>query len=208
VLTPIRILVADDHPVVRDGLAAMLGTQGDFEIVGTATSGVEAVERAAAFKPDIVLMDLEMAGRDDGVAAIGRLAEEAPESRVLVFTAFDRDEQIIGAIKAGARGYLLKGAPRDEVFRAIRAVHAGGSLVEPVVASKLLRRVRENEDAVTPREVEVLRLLARGLPNKAIARELGVTERTVKFHVGSLIGKLDASNRTQAVAHARARGLL
>jgi DNA-binding NarL/FixJ family response regulator len=206
--TPIRILVADDHPVVRDGLAAMLGTQGDFEIVGAAASGVEAVERAAAFKPDIVLMDLEMAGRDDGVAAIGRLAEEAPEIRVLVFTVFDRDEQIVSAIKAGARGYLLKGAPRDEVFRAIRAVHAGGSLVEPVVASKLLRRVRENEDAATPREVEVLRLVARGLPNKAIARELGVTERTVKFHVGSLLGKLDASNRTQAVAHARARGLL
>jgi DNA-binding NarL/FixJ family response regulator len=205
---PIRILVADDHPVVRDGLAAMLGTQGDFEIVGAAASGVEAVERAAALKPDIVLMDLEMAGRDDGVAAIGRLAEETPESRVLVFTAFDRDEQIVGAIKAGARGYLLKGAPRDEVFRAIRAVHAGGSLVEPVVASKLLRRVRENGDAATPREVEVLRLVARGLPNKAIARELGVTERTVKFHVGSLLGKLDASNRTQAVARARARGLL
>jgi DNA-binding NarL/FixJ family response regulator len=206
--TPIRILVADDHPVVRDGLAAMLGTQGDFEIVGAAASGVEAVERAAVFKPDIVLMDLEMAGRDDGVAAIGRLAEEAPESRVLVFTAFDRDEQIVGAIKAGARGYLLKGAPRDEVFRAIRAVHAGGSLIEPVVASKLLRRVRENGDAVTPREVEVLRLVARGLPNKAIARELGVTERTVKFHVGSLLGKLDASTRTLAVARARARGLL
>jgi len=203
----IRIFIADDHPVVRDGLVAMLGTQADFEVVGTASTGAEAVRRVSELRPDVVLLDLEMPELD-GVAALGRLREEAPQSRVVVFTAFDRDEQIVGALKAGAWGYLLKGAPRDEVFRAIRTAHAGGSLIEPVVASKLLRRVRENADLLTPREAQVLRLVAQGRPNKAIAADLGISERTIKFHVGSLLRKLGATNRTGIVAAARSRGLL
>src|SRR5690606_22277184 len=144
----------------------------------------------------------------DGVEVTGRLQRDLPQVRVIVFTAFDRDEQILSAVQAGARGYLLKGAPREEIFRAVRVVHAGGSLIEPVVASKLLRRVRDKTELLTRREREVLRLLALGHPNKRIAGELSVSERTVKFHVGSILAKLGASNRTEAIALARERGLL
>lgn len=204
---PIRIFLADDHPVVRDGLAAMLATQPDFDVVGVAGSGAEAIELCSALEPDVVLLDLEMPG-GNGVEVTERLRQTQPSTRVIVFTAFDRDEQILAAIAAGAQGYLLKGAPRDEVFHAIRTVQRGGTLIEPVVASKLLRRMRDNSGALTRREREVLTLLARGLANKRIAAELAVTERTVKFHVGSILGKLHASNRTEAVATARERGLV
>ena len=204
---PIRIFLADDHPVVRDGLAAMLATQPDFAVVGVAGTGAEAIERCTAIVPDVVLLDLEMPD-GDGVAVTEALRLTLPAVRVIVFTAFDRDEQIVTAIAAGAQGYLLKGAPRDEVFRAIRTVQRGGTLIEPVVASKLLRRMRDRSGALTRREREVLTLLARGLANKRIAAELAVSERTVKFHVGSILGKLDATNRTEAVATARERGLV
>ncbi len=204
---PIRILVTDDHPVVREGLAAMLATQPDFSVIGMAGSGADAIAQSLALRPDVLLLDLEMP-QGDGVEVTRRLNAELPSARVIIFTAFDRDEQILDALKAGARGYLLKGAPRDELFRAIRAVHAGGSLIEPVVASKLLRRMQDNEHVLTEREREVLHLLARGDPNKRIAAELRVSERTVKFHVGSILAKLGAANRTSAVAEARRRGLL
>jgi DNA-binding NarL/FixJ family response regulator len=203
---PVRILLADDHPVVREGLAAILGTEPDFDVVATVGTGPEAVAHAEELRPDVAVLDLEMPG--GGVEATRAVRERVPGCAVVVFTAFDRDEQIIAALKAGATGYLLKGAPRDELFRAIRAAHAGGSLIEPVVASKLLRRVRGNESALTPREADVLRAIAQGLPNKRIATELGMSERTVKFHVASLLRKLDAANRTEAVARARNRGLL
>jgi DNA-binding NarL/FixJ family response regulator len=203
---PIRILLADDHPVVRDGLAAMLGTAADLEVVGLAGSGTEALAAIAELRPDIVLLDLEMPGAN-GVEVTERLSKELPAVGVIVFTAFDRDEQILAAIKAGARGYLLKGAPRDEIFRAIRTVHAGGSLIEPVVASKLLRRMQENS-ALTAREREVLHLVAIGQANKQIANQLSVSERTIKFHVSSILAKLNARNRTEAIATARDRGLL
>jgi DNA-binding NarL/FixJ family response regulator len=208
----IRILVADDHPVVRDGLVAILSTQPDFEVVGEAGTGTEAVERALALQPDVMLLDLEMPELD-GVEVLRRLSQINPGIRVIVFTAFDTDERILGAVQAGAQGYLLKGAPRKELFEAVRIVYAGGSLLQPVVASKLLRQVsHQNQageaEALTPRELEVLRLLGHGLQNKEIAAQLIISERTVKFHVSSIMGKLGAGNRTEAVTLAAQQGLI
>src|SRR5215472_5473525 len=210
---PIRILVADDHPIVREGLVAILSTQPDFQVIGQAGSGAEVVEKVTRDRPDVLLLDLEMPDMD-GVEALRRLRESAIQIRVIVFTAFDSDERILGAVRAGAQGYLLKGVPRDEVFAAIRIVHAGNSLLQPVVASRLLRQVSQESSApvsgihaLTPREVDVLRLLMRGLQNKEIATELVVTERTVKFHVSSILMKLGAGNRTEAVAIANREGI-
>lgn len=210
---PIRLLVADDHPVLRDGLIAVLSTQHDFEVVGEAGSGSEAIQKVAQLQPDVVLLDLEMPEMD-GVEALKRMQEHNPNVRVIIFTAFDADERILAAVQAGAQGYILKGAPRDQVFDAIRIVHAGDSLLQPVIASKLLRQMSQNAEppvesgSVTPREMEVLGLLAQGLQNKEIAGQLGITERTVKFHVGSILGRLNAGNRTEAVAIAVQRGLI
>lgn len=212
---PIRILVADDHPVVREGLIAILETQADFEVVGEASSGREAVAQASHLTPDIILLDLEMPELD-GVEALKRILAKHAAMRVIVFTAFDTDERIVGAVRAGAQGYLLKGAPRQELFRAIRVVNEGGSLLAPVVASKLLHHLSRpepspNESLVEPltlREQEVLQLLAQGKPNKEIAVDLIISERTVKFHVSSILGKLGASNRTEAVTLAAQQGLI
>lgn len=210
---PIRILVADDHPVVRDGLTAMLATQPDFAIAGQAADGLAAVEQARALVPDVILLDLEMPGLD-GVEALRHIRAAVPEARVIVFTAFDTDERIVDAVRAGAKGYLLKGAPREELFRAIRVTYAGGTLLEPIVASKLLRHVRtaDNDgaqfEALTPREREVLQLLAQGRANKEIAATLGISERTVKYHVSAILGKLGAENRTEAVRIAVQRRLI
>jgi DNA-binding NarL/FixJ family response regulator len=209
----IRIVVADDHPIVRDGLIAILSTQPDFEIVGKASTGVEAVNQAESLKPDLLLLDLEMPEMD-GVEALRRLRDTHSPVRAIVFTAFDTDERIVGAVQAGAQGYLLKGAPREEIFNAIRVVYAGGSLLQPVVASKLLRQVildqgaHPSPDALTPREQNVLQLLAQGLQNKEIAAQLVITERTVKFYVSSILSKLGAGNRTEAVTLAVQRGLV
>lgn len=211
--TPIRILVADDHPVVRDGLIAILSTQADFEIVGKASNGLETLQQVVAVKPDVLLLDLEMPELD-GVETLRRLRETHASVRAVVFTAFDTDERIVGAVQAGAQGYLLKGAPREDIFNAIRVVHAGGSLLQPVVASKLLKQVsgerntQQALDALTPREQHVLKLLATGLQNKEIAVELTITERTVKFYVSSILNKLGAGNRTEAVTIAVQRGLV
>lgn len=208
--TPIRILIADDHPVVRDGLAAILSTQPDFEVVGEAATGREVVQQVAALQPEVLLLDLEMPELD-GVEALKQLQAANAQVRAIIFTAFDTDERILGAVQAGAQGYLLKGAPREELFNAVRVVHAGGSLLQPVVASKLLQRVRQPEpevEALTPREQEVLELMARGLQNKEIAAALAISQRTVKFHVSSIMGKLGAGNRTEAVAMAAQQGLV
>jgi two-component system, NarL family, response regulator LiaR len=210
---PIRLLLADDHPIVRDGLAAILGTQSDFEVVGEAANGLEAVQRAVALNPDVILIDLEMPELD-GVEALKQIRVACPKARAIVFTAFDTDERIVSAVQAGAQGYLLKGAPREELFKAIRVVSEGGSLLQPIVASKLMNHVRaRNEDEpepepLTDREMEVLRLLAQGRSNKEIAATLVISERTVKFHVSSIMGKLGAGNRTEAVSIAAGRGLV
>lgn len=209
----ITILVADDHPVVVDGLVAMLSTQSDFEVVGRASSGEEAIRRVEILEPDVVLLDLEMP-EVDGVDVICRLRDAGVDAQVLVFTAFDTDERIVGAVQAGAKGYLLKGAPRDKLFEAIRVVSEGGSLLQPVVASKLMQHMSGGGDQqdlpepLTDREGEVLQLLAKGKTNKQIAEELFITERTAKFHVSSILGKLGAENRTEAVTLAAQRGLV
>ena len=209
----IRILVADDHPIVRDGLVAVLSTQPDFEVVGEAADGRQVVEQALAFQPDVILLDLEMP-EVDGVQALEQLRKLGQSVRAVVFTAFDTDERILSALRAGAKGYLLKGAPREELFNAVRVVHAGGSLLQPVVASRLLERFSQAvplmaaPEQLTPRELEVLAWVAQGHPNKEIAERLAISQRTVKFHVSSIMGKLGAANRTEAVALAVQHGLI
>jgi DNA-binding NarL/FixJ family response regulator len=209
----IRILVADDHPIVRDGLVAVLATQPDFAVVGEAADGRQVVEQVLALQPAVLLLDLEMPIMD-GVQALEQLQRLGLSIPTIAFTAFDSDERILGAVHAGARGYLLKGAPRDELFNAVRIVHAGGSLLQPLVASKLLRRVssegsdQPEPETLTPRELEVLDLLALGQQNREIAASLHISERTVKFHVSAILGKLGASNRTEAVSIAAQRGLV
>lgn len=211
----IRLLVADDHPIVRDGLVAVLSTQPDLQVVGEAGDGEEALRLMAHLRPNVLLLDLEMP-RLDGVGVLRRLAAAGDATAVIIFTAFDTDERIVEAVRAGARGYLLKGAPRAELFAAIRIVHGGGSLLQPLIASRLIAQAQQAAaspspalvEPLTPRELEVLGRLAAGQTNRQIAEALVVTERTVKFHVSAILGKLQAANRTEAVAIANARGLL
>jgi len=207
----IRIVLADDHPIVREGLASVLETQPDFEVVGQADDGAEAVDIVSALKPDVVLLDLEMP-RLDGVQALRAMRAEHAGVKALVFTAFDTDERIIGAVQAGARGYLLKGAPREELFSAIRVVAQGGSTLQPVVAAKLMERMTgpaaTTLEPLTEREREVLQSMAQGLQNKEIAGRLHISERTVKFHVSAILAKLGAGNRTEAVRMAVQHGLI
>ncbi|GIK55794.1 MAG: response regulator transcription factor [Chloroflexi bacterium] len=208
---PICILIVDDHPVVRDGLAAILGTQPDFVVVGEAGDGRDALQKARDLHPDVILLDLEMPGMD-GVETLRQLKAQNGQARVIVFTAFDSDERIVTAVQAGAQGYLLKGAPRQELFHAVRVVHSGGSLLQPIVASKLMQRVNQEPEppleSLTARELEVLQTMAAGLQNKEIAAKLVISERTVKFHVSAILSKLGAGNRTEAVALAVQRGLV
>jgi DNA-binding NarL/FixJ family response regulator len=206
----IRVMVVDDHPIVRQGLVSVLEDEDDLEVVGAADSAVEALRMVQRLRPDVMLLDLEMPELD-GVEAIPQLLAELPGLEVLVFTAYDTDERVLGAVRAGARGYLLKGASAEEIARGIRTVHGGGSYLEPRVASKLMAEVsspRSAGGALSKREREVLRLVAEGLPTKQIARNLSISERTVKFHVNSIFHKLGADNRAQAVALAAQRGLL
>jgi DNA-binding NarL/FixJ family response regulator len=205
---PIRLLVADDHPVVRDGLRAMLATQPDMELVGEAATGTQAVERARALRPDVVLMDLQMPELD-GPAAITTLQEQAPQVRVLVLTTFGTDADITRAVEAGATGYLLKDAPREQLFAAIRAAARGEAVLSPSVATRVLGRMRAPvEEALSPRELEILGAVARGLSNKDIGRQLYVSEATVKTHLLRVFGKLGVDDRTAAVTVALKRGII
>jgi DNA-binding NarL/FixJ family response regulator len=202
----LRIVVADDHPVVREGLRAMLDAEDDLEVVGEAASGAEAVALAAALRPDVVLMDLRMPGTD-GVAATGSIVA-AGSARVLVVTTYDTDADILRAVEAGATGYLLKDTPRRQLADAVRAAARGETVLAPPVARKLVARVRPDADPPTPRELEVLGQVARGLSNVDIGRELHISEATVKTHLVRVFEKLGVSDRTAAVTTALSRGLL
>jgi NarL family two-component system response regulator LiaR len=212
VAEPIRVLVVDDHAVVREGLRAFLELQKGIEVAGEAGDGQEAIEAAARLRPDVILMDLVMPGVD-GVAAMRSLRESVPDARVIVLTSFLDDDKLMPALRSGAAGYLLKNAQPQELARAVRAAHAGEALLDPVVAARLVETLaakhdEEPIDRLTPREREVLVLIGRGFPNKRIARELEVSEKTVKTHVGHVLAKLGVSDRTQAAVLAVRAGLV
>ncbi len=201
----IRVLIADDHAVVRQGLRTFLDLQEDIEVVGEAADGAEAVALAERLAPDVVLMDLVMPGVD-GVEAIRRLRERAPATRAVVLSSFIDDDRLFPVVRAGAAGYLLKDVQPAELVDAIRTVHGGGALLHPQVAARLLAEVAG--DPLTPREREVLSLVGRGMANKVIARELGLAEKTVKAHVSSILAKLGVADRTQAALYAVREGLV
>jgi DNA-binding NarL/FixJ family response regulator len=206
-------MIVDDHNVVRDGISALIEGQDDLTVVGRASDGQEAVDRAPAIKPEVILMDLRMP-RMDGVEAMRRIRAELPAIHFIVLTTFDTDSYIFEAIEAGARGFLLKDASREELFKAIRAVHAGESLIEPSVATRVLDRMARLERGETSgptlseRELQVLGELAQGKANKEIAASLDLSESTVKTYVARIFTKLDASGRTEAVTKALQQGLI
>jgi DNA-binding NarL/FixJ family response regulator len=199
---PIRLLIVDDHFVVRAGLRDVLSSQPDFEVVGEATNGVEAVALADRLKPDVVLTDLSMP-QMDGVTAIGRIKAEHREIQILVLTSYDSDSDVLPAIEAGAIGYLLKDAPREELHSAIRAAAEGKPLLTSAVAARLMERMRGPAvEALSSREIDVLKLVARGANNREIAEQLYITQATVKSHLIRIYGKLDVADRTAAVTKA------
>lgn len=204
----IRVLIVDDHPVVRDGLRGMFANENGFEVVGEAENGKDAVARAMAFHPDVVLMDLRMPEMD-GVSAIRLLAEKGSPSRVLVLTTFDTDSDVLPAIEAGATGYLLKDAPREELLKAVRAASRGEAVLSPTVGTRLLDQVRQPvRESVSERELEVLQLVAAGSTNREIAERLFISEATVKTHLLHLYAKLGVNDRAAAVGAGFERGLL
>jgi DNA-binding NarL/FixJ family response regulator len=204
----IRVLLADDHPVVREGLRGMLSTEPDMEVTGEAASGTEAVTLFASLRPDVVLMDLRMPG-GDGVDAIEEIRRRHGAARIIVLTTYDTDADILRAVEAGATGYLLKDAPRADLLRAIRAAASGETVLAPLVAGRLVSRVRgPRPDALSARETEVLALVARGLTNVQIGRALFVSEATVKTHLMRACSKLGVTGRTAAVTKAMETGAL
>lgn len=209
---PIRVLLVDDHAVVREGLRAFLELQEGIEVVGEAADGEEAIEAATRLWPHVILMDLVMP-KLDGLAAMRSLRERVPDARVIVLTSFLDDDKLLPALRSGAAGYLLKNAEPQELVRAVRAAHAGEAMLDPVVAARLVETLAADGDEgpldrLTPREREVLVLIGRGFPNKRIARELDVSEKTIKTHVGHVLAKLGVTDRTQAAVFAVRAGLV
>lgn len=204
----IRILLVDDHPVVREGLLGMLAGQPDFEVVGEGADGSEAVRMNAELRPDVILMDLRMPGVD-GVSAIREINARLPETNILVLTTYDSDADIVRAVEAGATGYLLKDTPREELFRAVRAAARGESVLAPAVAARLMTRMRAPaEESLSAREIEVLELVSKGNSNKQVARSLHISTATVKTHLIHIYDKLGVKDRTSAVTAALEKGIL
>ena len=209
---PVRVLIVDDHAIVRKGIRALLSEAGGFEVVGEAGNGQEAVLRAAETHPDVILMDLLMPVMD-GIEATRQITSQQPKARILVLTSFAADNKVFPAIKAGASGYLLKDSSPDELVRAIRQVHRGEPSLHPTIARKLLQEIARPADlqpapeALTAREMAVLRLIAQGLSNQEIADQLMVSEPTVRAHVSRILGKLHLASRTQAALYAVREGL-
>ena len=212
-MNTIKLLIVDDHTVVREGIGAMLRREPDFKIVGEASNGLEAVDKARDLSPDVILMDLRMPELD-GVEAITRIKADNQEIKFIILTTYSDDEYIFRGIAAGARAYLLKDAPREELFKAIRAVSRGESLIQPVVASRVLDKLAELSrktpaaDVLSEREIEVLRLMAKGVSNKDIADHLSITQSTVKTHITSIFQKLNVTTRTEAVTTAFKKGII
>jgi NarL family two-component system response regulator LiaR len=208
----IRVLVADDHGIVRKGICSLLATEPDIEVVGEARDGQEAVDCVARLRPDVVLMDLVMPWMS-GLEAIHRIQADVPEARILVLTSFAGDEQVFPAIRAGALGYLLKDSGPEELVQAIRQVNRGEPSLHPTIARRLIRELSQpgssgaRVDDLTDREVEVLQLVARGQSNREIADELAISEATVRTHVSNILAKLNLSSRTQAALYALREGL-
>jgi DNA-binding NarL/FixJ family response regulator len=210
-MTGLRLVIVDDHPVVRDGLRGMLGTQSDFAVVGEAAGGAEALTVVEATRPDVVLTDLRMP-EPSGGTLIRLLLERVPQTRILVLTTHDTDSDVLPAVEAGAIGYILKDAPREELFRAVRAAARGETVLSPSVAALLLARVRPQRPApaarLSAREREVLALIAQGRTNRETAAALFITEATVKTHLLHIYAKLEVPDRAAAVSAAHRRGLL
>ena len=201
----IRIALVDDHPILRQGIAALISDQPDLQLVGQASNGLEAIEQFRLHRPDVMLMDLQMPGMN-GIDAMSAIRGEFPDARFVVLTTYTGDVQIVRALKAGARAYLLKSLLHRELLDTIRAVHAGQKRIPPEIAAELADHAAD--DALTPREIEVLRLIASGNANKIVADHLSITEETVKAHVKSILSKLDANDRTHAVTIALKRGII
>lgn len=213
-MNPLRVVVADDHPVFRQGLRALLGSVPDVEVVAEAATGEQAVEVAVSISPDVVLLDLHLPGIH-GIEACRRIREEAPQVRVLVLTMFDDDSSVFAAVRAGAMGYLLKGADQEEILRAVRAVASGEAIFGPAIAQRMMEYFsarsldapRQAFPQLTDRERDVLSLLARGLDNATIARQLGLSAKTVRNHCSNIFAKLQVADRSQAIVRAREAGL-
>jgi DNA-binding NarL/FixJ family response regulator len=204
----IRVLIADDHLVVREGLATMLHATGEFEIVGQAINGQEAIDQAEKLRPDVVLIDIQMP-KVSGIEATYHISQRLPGTRVVILSSFDQDEYIYRAVQAGAKGYLLKDGGLEELLNVVRAAARGESLLPPRIATKLVERISisPGQQTLTHREEDVLHLLARGLRNREIAAQLHITERTVKNHVANIIAKLGVKSRTEALSQALKDGL-